>query len=124
MSTDTTTTDTLTPVIDAYLASWHEADPDKRAALVEQAWAPGARMVDPLLDLTGYEQLATLAPLLAEHYPGHQIRRTSEVDAHHGFCRFSWELAGPDGNAVMTGIDVCSIAEDGRLQGVAGFFDH
>jgi hypothetical protein len=124
--TDTTTTtenDTLTAVVDAYIASWHEDDPAKRAALVEQAWAEGARYVDPLLDLAGYEQLATLAPVLAEHYPGHRIRRTSAVDAHHGYCRFTWELAGPDGNAVITGLDVARLAEDGRLQGIAGFFD-
>jgi hypothetical protein len=127
MTTDTTATiteqDELTGVVDAYVASWHEADPAKRAELVEKAWAPEARMVDPLLDLKGYEELATLAPLLAEHYPGHQIRRTSAVDAHHGFCRFTWELVGPDGSPAITGIDVCSIADDGRLQGLVAFFD-
>ncbi|MGH9211568.1 MAG: nuclear transport factor 2 family protein [Acidimicrobiales bacterium] len=124
MTNDTITEPSaLSTVVDAYIASWHEADPARRTALVEQAWAPQARYVDPLLDLTGHEQLATLAPVLAEHYPGHSIRRTSEVDAHHGFGRFSWELTGPDGAVVIAGIDVCSIADDGRLQGIAGFFD-
>lgn len=124
MTNDTITEQSeLTAVVDAYIASWHEADPAKRAALVEQAWAPEARYVDPLLDLSGHEQLATLAPLLAEHYPGHQIRRISEVDAHHGFCRFGWELIGPDSETVLRGIDVCSVDDDGRLKGLAGFFD-
>lgn len=126
--TDTTTqnpTETateVTAIVDAYVASWNEADAAKRTALVEQAWAPEARYVDPLLDLTGHQDLATLKPLLDQHYPGHEIRRTSDVDAHHNVCRFSWDLVDPAGSVVIAGIDVAVVGEDGRLQGLAGFF--
>lgn len=127
--TDTTTqnpTETateVTAIVDAYVASWNEADAAKRTALVEQAWAPEARYVDPLLDLTGHQDLATLKPLLDQHYPGHRINRTSDVDAHHNVVRFSWDMTGPDGTMVANGIDVGILAEDGRLQGIAGFFN-
>jgi SnoaL-like domain len=124
MTNDTITEQSaLTAVVDAYVASWNESDPTRRTALVEQAWTPEARYVDPLLDLTGHEQLGTLAPLLEQHYPGHSIKRTSDVDAHHGYARFSWELNAPDGAVVISGIDVCAVADDGRLNGIAGFFD-
>jgi hypothetical protein len=123
-NTDTATQSTeVTGIVDAYVASWNESDPAKRTAFVEQAWAPEARYVDPLLDLTGHADLGTLKPLLDQHYPGHSIKRTSDVDAHHNVVRFGWELTGPDGAAVATGIDVGVLADDGRLQGIAGFFD-
>jgi hypothetical protein len=123
--TDTATQKTtdITAVVDAYVASWNEADAAKRAALVEKAWAPEARYVDPLLDLTGHEALGTLKDLIDQHYPGHTINRTGDVDAHHNVVRFAWEMVGPDGAAVVTGIDVGIVADDGRLQGIAGFFD-
>jgi hypothetical protein len=113
----------VTAIVDAYVASWNEPDAARRTALVEQAWAHEARYVDPLLDLTGHADLGTLKPLLDQHYPGHSIGRTTEVDAHHNVLRFGWELTGPDGAAVATGIDVGVLADDGRLQGVAGFFN-
>lgn len=126
-NTDTTTTPTTPPavtaVVDAYVAAWNEADAGKRTALVEQAWAPEARYVDPLLDLTGHAQLGTMKPLLDEHCPGHRISRTSDVDAHHNVVRFGWDLTGPDGTVVASGVDVGVVADDGRLQGIAGFFD-
>jgi hypothetical protein len=121
--TATETNTEITTVVDAYVASWNEADPAKRTALVQQAWAPEARYIDPLLDLTGHEALATFKDLLDQHYPGHRINRTSDVDTHHGYLRFSWEMVGPDGTAAVTGIDVGMLAEDGRLQGIAGFFN-
>lgn len=124
MTNDTVTNETtaIDAVVDAYLASWNEADPAKRTTLVETAWAPEGRYVDPLLDLTGHEQLATLKPVLDQAYPGHRVARTSDVDAHHDVVRFSWELTDPAGAVVVAGIDVGVVADDGRLQGIAGFF--
>jgi len=125
MTNDTVTNDTtkLTALVDAYVASWNEADPAKRQALVEDAWAPEASYVDPLLSLKGHTDLATLKPLLDQHYPGHRISRTSDVDTHHNVLRFSWSMTGPDGAVVIDGIDVGIVTDDGRLQGIAGFFD-
>ncbi len=124
MTNTETPTDTteLTAVVDAYLASLSETDPDVRAALVAQAYDPAARFVDPLQDHKGHDALAGIAPAVNELYPGATFRRTSGVDAHHEFARFGWELVNEDGSLVIDGIDVCSIAPDGRLAGVAGFF--
>jgi hypothetical protein len=55
-------------------------------------------------------------------FPGHQIRRTSAIDAHHDEIRFGWELAGPDGTIAVAGIDVGTVATDGRLARITGFF--
>ena len=104
-------------------ASWNESDAAVRTRLVEQAWAEQGRYLDPLLDLTGHEALATLAPVLEQHYPGHRIGRTGDVDQHHNVFRFTWELTGPDGAVVIAGVDVGVLADDGRISAIAGFFD-
>ena len=44
-NTDTTTPDTDT-ILDTYFAMWQTTDPDERAALVAQAFAPNGRHVD------------------------------------------------------------------------------
>ena len=113
----------VTDLVDAYVASWNESDAAVRTRLVEQAWAEQGRYLDPLLDLTGHEALATLAPVLEQHYPGHRIGRTGDVDQHHNVFRFTWELTGPDGAVVIAGVDVGVLADDGRISAIAGFFD-
>jgi hypothetical protein len=113
----------VTDLVDAYVASWNESDAAVRTRLVEQAWAEQGRYLDPLLDLTGHEALATLAPVLEQHYPGHRIGRTGDIDQHHNVFRFTWELTGPDGAVVIAGLDVGVLADDGRISAIAGFFD-
>ena len=63
-----------------------------------------------------------LAAALQAQFPGHTFRRTSAIDAHHGFARYEWEMLAPDGRAVLTGLDVAEVADDGTLRRVVGFF--
>jgi len=121
---DTMTLDTMTPtaVADRHLSAYGESDPIRRRALLEAAWVPGGALIDPPLDAAaGHEQLDDLFATVQSHYPGHTFRRTSEVDVHHEFGRYGWELAGPDGAVVFGGVDVVDFAPDGRLARVVGF---
>jgi hypothetical protein len=123
--TDTTTTDTtaeITDVVDAYVAMWNEADPDRRAELIATAWAEDGAYVDPLAQAAGHEALNGLVTELRGQFPGHSIVRTSGVDAHHSLIRFGWSLVDGDGNAAVEGIDVGIVADDGRLSRIGGFF--
>jgi hypothetical protein len=114
-------TDVATTV-DAYVAMWNEPDPDLRTKLIETAWVDDARYVDPLLEAAGHEELNDMITGVQSQFPGHQIRRTSAIDAHHDEIRFGWELAGPDGTIAVAGIDVGTVATDGRLARITGFF--
>jgi SnoaL-like domain len=116
LSTDTTT------LVDTYLAAWNERDPQRRAELIERAWAPDGRLIDPPLAGDGHEGISDVAAALHEHYADHRFERTSGVDAHHEHLRFAWQLVGPDGTAAVAGIDVADLAPDGRLARVVGFF--
>ena len=53
--------------------------------------------------------------------PGAVYSRTSGVDSHHRFYRYTWAIHR-DGELVMPGYDVAETAEDGRVRCVMGFF--
>ena len=114
----TTDTSTLTDVVDTYIDMWNEEDADRRADLIRTAWADDARYRDPLLEADGHAGLSEMVATVHGHYPG----RTSGVDAHHDVARFGWELVAPDGAVFTGGIDVATLADDGRLRTITGFF--
>jgi SnoaL-like domain len=120
--TETDTTTNLGELIDRYLAAWNEADPARRAALIEQVWAADGRLIDPPLAAEGHAGIGDMAAALQAQFPGHQFRRASGIDAHHGQLRFAWQLVGPDGAVALAGLDVGELADDGRLRRIAGFF--
>ena len=118
----TTTTPTAT-VVQRYLAAWNATDPAERRAAIEAVFAPEARYVDPLADVTGIEALDALIAGAQEQFPGMRFSAVGEVDAHHDVCRFRWGL-GPEGaEPLVIGFDVAIVDSEGRITGVAGFLD-
>ncbi len=112
----------LTTVVDAWLEAYAEADVERRMKLIEQAWTPDGRLVDPPLEGNGYVGLSGAADLVNTHYAGHTFRRITGIDVHHEFARYGWELVGPDGAVAVAGFDIAEVADDGRLRKVTGFF--
>jgi len=51
-----------------------------------------------------------------------RFRRSSGVDGHHDQVCFAWELGVPGGAVTDAGIDVGTLAADGRLWSISGFF--
>ena len=117
-----TTIPTLTATIDTHLAGYAEPDPDRRRELLTAAWQPTGSLVDPPLEGTGVDAIAGLVDAVLAHYPGHRFVRTTDVDAHHGYARYGWTLVGPDGSAAVTGTDVATVGDDGKLVSVVDFF--
>lgn len=124
-STDTESIDLvdLDAVIDGYLACWITADAGERADLVARHWTPDARMSDPLFDVSGHAGLIGIFAHFHDAYPGCAFRRVGGHAAHHDTARWAWEMIGPDGAIVLAGTDVATLADDGRLDRVIGFFD-
>jgi SnoaL-like domain len=112
----------LTAIVDAYFAMWNEDDTAKRARHIETAWTDSGRYVDPARDARGYSALNEMVSAARPHFPGHIVKRTSAIDAHHDQIRFSWDVVGPDGSVPVAGIDVGVRAPDGRLERITGFF--
>lgn len=112
----------LPTTIDTYLSALNEADPERRIGLIALVWASNGQLIDPPLIGTGHDGIGSMAVAMQAQFPGHQFRRVSGVDTHHGYLRFAWELVDPDGSVVVSGLDVGELAPDGRLQRVTGFF--
>lgn len=113
---------TLTNLIDRYIATWNEADGERRRALIAGTWTDDASYLDPMLQGDGREGIDAMIAAVQERFPGHRFRRTGEVESHHDRVRFSWELAPEAGEVVVRGTDFGVVAGD-RLSAVTGFFD-
>lgn len=120
-STTRITDNNLRPVIDGYFACWNTTDAEARRAAVEATWAPEARSVDPVADVTGHVELMRMFAGFHELYAGHSFRQRGGIDEHHGIVRWGWEMIGPDGTVALDGIDVAMVT-DGRIGYLVGFF--
>jgi hypothetical protein len=114
-------------VIDRYIASWNQTDPQLRRKLVDEVWAPDASYIDPLAEAHGRDAIdATIAAVQAQ-FPGFAFTLLDSVDAHHNQARFTWGLVpadAPEGTEpVVIGSDVAVAGSDGRLTTVLGFLD-
>ena len=107
----------------AYLETWNETDPARRAAGIARAWAASGRYRDPLMTSDGHAGIDAMLAAVQARFPGFVLKRLSPVEAHNGTARFSWSLGPAAGPSVVEGVDFCALAEDGRLQSVVGFID-
>jgi hypothetical protein len=112
----------LEATIDTYLEAYGETDEQRRSELIAKVWTADGHLVDPPLDGKGHDGIAAMATAVVEQFPGHTFRRTSGIDAHHGFARYGWALVAGDGTVTLTGTDVAELAETGKLARVTGFF--
>lgn len=113
---------TVTDIVNAYVAAWHEPDEAARRALLDASWADIGEYCDPNVKVEGRDALVAHIARYESNRPGHVIAVISGVDEHHGYLRFSWSLADPDGQVIMEGIDVGEVDADGRLVRVTGSF--
>ena len=121
-TTNDNETTTIEGTIDRYVVMFNEADDAIRADLAHEVWVDDGRLVDPLIDAVGPDQIAAAIGGLRDQMPGHSLTRTTVVDAHHDQARFGWTVNGPDGSVAVAGIDVVTFASDGRIQTAIGFF--
>jgi hypothetical protein len=112
----------LLDVVDAYDRAWGEPDPTERRRLLERSLTEDAELISPQGRWAGRDAIAKWIDGFPERMPGATVKVTSGVDAHHGFTRYAWSIAGDDGSTIAEGIDVCQLADDGRLRRVVMFF--
>jgi hypothetical protein len=118
----TTENTTIELTIDRYVVMFNEADDATRTDLGREVFVDDGRLVDPLIDAAGPEQIAAAIGGLRDQMPGHSLTRTTVVDAHHDQARFGWTVNGPDGAVAVSGIDVVTFDADGRIRTAIGFF--
>src|SRR5262249_47125650 len=111
-------------VVQQYIAMWNEDEPARRRELVEATVTADATYVDPHFESGGVDGIDAMIAGVRGAYPGHRFVLAGGPDAHHDRVRFSWHLCPPDGDAVLAvGLDVATVAADGRLCSVTGFLE-
>ena len=115
--------DTVDATVAAYLETWNETDPARRAAVVARAWASSGSYRDPLMTSDGHAGIDAMLAGVQARFPGFVLKRISFVEAHNGNARFSWSLGPAAGPSVVESVDFCALAPDGRLASVVGFID-
>jgi hypothetical protein len=75
-----------------------------------------------MLEAEGHGALGEMVARVQAKFPGHRFRRRSGVDTHHDQLRFAWDLVTPDGTVVVAGIDIGTLAANGHLERITGFF--
>lgn len=115
-------TDHVQRYIDLYIAAWNEPDPDKRRHLLAQVMADDGGYADPAAQLDSPAGIVEYIGDVLSSYPGARIVRTSEVDAHHQFCRFTWRLVQADGKSLENSVDFVEFSAAGKIRRVTGFF--
>jgi ketosteroid isomerase-like protein len=120
----TTITSSITETVDAYIAAWNEGVPERRRALVAQAFAEDATYVDPMMSGAGAEQLDAMIAAAQQQFPGHRFVLQAGPDVVAGHVRFAWRLEPTAGGpAVAIGQDFATVRPDGRLGEVIGFLE-
>lgn len=117
--TDSDTVDTT--VIDSYLDTWNETDPDKRAELIEASLGTDIWYRDPMLEADGHQAFGEMVAAVQSQFPGLVMQRTSGVDGHHDLVRFNWSLRQPGAEPAFSGVDVAKFDDDGKLHRIIGF---
>jgi hypothetical protein len=112
----------ITEIVDTHLAAYCEPDQAKRLDLLTNVWVATGAIIDPPLDGAGIDGIAAAADAVLSHFPNHRFVRTSNIDAHHRFARYSWSLVDPDGTAAVTGTDFVETDDNGQLVRIVGFF--
>jgi SnoaL-like domain len=111
-------------VIENYIASWNETDPQRRLALISDLWADDGTYTDPMADLRGPAEIDAGVAQAQQMFPGLVFSLGGDVDANHNQARFTWHLGPADGGEpVVIGFDVAVVDQTGRLRSVHGFLD-
>jgi hypothetical protein len=112
----------LADVVGAYLTAWNEPDEAARRRLLESSWADDGVYCDPIGKAAGREALGAYIAGFQAARPGDRIDLATAVDSHDGYLRFGWAERGQDGTVVADGMDFGTLADDGRLARIIGFF--
>jgi hypothetical protein len=110
-------------VVERYIDSWNQTDPQRRRQLVDELWAEDARYVDPMAEASGRTEVDAMIGAVQAQFPGFIFTLLGPVDAHHRQARFTWGLGPAGAEPVVVGFDVAVADEDGRLRNVLGFLD-
>ena len=116
-------TQTLTELVDTYIAAWNETDPDKRLTLLAGVWADNGIYEDANIKTVGRKDLSDYIGAFQNQTHGARLSLCGTPLNHHDYAFFVWKMAmGPQGAAdEITGYDFVTIDKQGLFARIVGF---
>ncbi len=113
----------LENLLDKYCQGWSATSEQERERLLRESLAEEAIYSDPRVNRIQIPDLLSHISQFHASMPGAKIRRTSNVDFHHGFARFNWLIELPDGSVPSEGSDTIELSRDGtQISRIIVFF--
>src|SRR5262249_22808304 len=108
-------------IVGAYGASWNELDEEKRAALLDVAWADDGSYCDPTATVVGPAALPEHIAGFQAMFRGRTMDCASAVDVAAAGIRWAGVMRNGD-TVELEGMDFAELAPDDRIRRIAGFF--
>lgn len=109
-------------VWESYTSSWAEINASERLRVFEQSLSPDCMYTDPMVQITGYDQLSGYMSELHKNVPGIKFV-TIHFANHHDRSLAQWNMVDGKGNVLTRGASYGLYGQDGRLTQMTGFFD-
>lgn len=109
-------------IIDTYVSSWNEVDPDALRARLADCWDTNGVYTDPNTQVKGREQLAEYMLGFHRNAPNAKFVLTDVVASHHGQLHIKWKLVRSNRAVLQTGNSFGEVSADGKLTRMTGFF--
>ncbi len=110
-----------TPAFDHYWAMWNEPDIERARHHLDLAVAPDFIFCDPLHWHVGRDALESNVRQFRADQPDAEFVIASGFDSHHNRFRYRWDFTRR-GRVLLQGFDVATVAEDGLIERIDGFF--
>lgn len=108
--------------VDAWFAMWSDTDAPSRTSRLATLAAPDVRMHDRFSAVEGIDELTRHIGAAQHFMPGLRLQRDGDARHCQGVLLADWTAVGPDGQPRGRGTNVFTLAPDGRIEAVTGFW--
>jgi hypothetical protein len=119
--------ETISALVERYVALWNQADAQLRRRSINQLWAEDGAHFSRSIEARGHAQIeARVAKAHAEFVGSGRYIFVSanNVQSHHGGVRFNWRMVGvSDQRVAAIGFDFLLLDADGRIRSDHQFND-
>ena len=108
----------------SYWTAWNSADLEAVPGLMAAAVTADVEWNDPRDSFVGIDGLIDAVRRLRTTKPEYRFEIVSEIDHHHGRCRYRWDMKRGS-RTLMEGLDIVTLDPgSGLISRVDGFFGH
>jgi uncharacterized protein YndB with AHSA1/START domain len=107
---------------DRWFAMWSIADAAERRRAIDEVATEDVELRDAFAAITGAAELAAHVAAAQMHMPGVALAREGEALVCQGTALVDWTAKAADGSPRGRGTNVFTLAPDGRIAAVTGFW--